>query len=316
MERVAFKLELDDRHLDAWRDEVCDQMLDAESPIPASASLGVKLGVTAVAGVVHLDCRTTRRGLVLARSPARIARGGIEVMGLSVVTSGEAEIETGTGTHVVRAGELCMLSSLQPFTKQLSDNYHEQFLYLPVPTVLALGRKTPVMNQRILVAQRRGLGALLADSVRAMASSSNELTMAEWNTALGAIFELAAGVFGTPDPERLSSTTREVHRERALRHIDANLGDPALSPRGIAGALGVSLRYLHGVFEGSESVGATILMRRLDRCRTVIVDPAERHRSISEIAYHWGFNDAAHFSRTFKARFGVSPRGLRAHVTR
>jgi AraC-like DNA-binding protein len=185
-----------------------------------------------------------------------------------------------------------------------------------VPTVLALGRKTPVMNQRILVAQRHGLGSLLANSVTAMASSSHELTIAEWNTALGAIFELAAGVFGTPDPERLSTTTREVHRERAIRYIDAHLADPELSPRGIAGALGVSLRYLHGVFEDGDSVGATILVRRLDRCRASLADPRERHRSISEIAYQWGFNDAAHFSRTFKARFGASPRGLRAQLTR
>jgi hypothetical protein len=131
MERAAVKLELDDRHLDMWRDEVCDQMLDADSPMPAAVSLGVKLGVTAVAGVVHLDCMTTRRGLTLGRSPARVARGGIEVMGLSVVTSGEAVIETGSGTHVLHAGELCLLSSLQPFVKKLSDNYHEQFLYLP-----------------------------------------------------------------------------------------------------------------------------------------------------------------------------------------
>jgi AraC-like DNA-binding protein len=43
-----------------------------------------------------------------------------------------------------------------------------------------------------------------------------------------------------------------------------------------------------------------------------LADPAERDRSVSEIAYHWGFNDAAHFSRTFKARFGMSPRDARS----
>ena len=53
-----------------------------------------------------------------------------------------------------------------------------------------------------------------------------------------------------------------------------------------------------------------------NRCRDALVDPAFRHTSVSEIAYEWGFNDAAHFSRTFKVRFGVSPRGLRHHGNR
>ena len=34
-------------------------------------------------------------------------------------------------------------------------------------------------------------------------------------------------------------------------------------------------------------------------------------RTISEIAFGWGFNDAAHFSRAFRARFGCSPRDVR-----
>jgi AraC-like DNA-binding protein len=34
-------------------------------------------------------------------------------------------------------------------------------------------------------------------------------------------------------------------------------------------------------------------------------------RSISNIAYGCGFNDAAHFSRAFRARFGCAARELR-----
>ncbi|MBL8942370.1 MAG: helix-turn-helix domain-containing protein [Myxococcales bacterium] len=51
---------------------------------------------------------------------------------------------------------------------------------------------------------------------------------------------------------------------------------------------------------------------RLDRCRAQLLDPAHAHRSISEIAFALGFTSAAHFSRAFRARFGRSPRTLRA----
>ena len=46
--------------------------------------------------------------------------------------------------------------------------------------------------------------------------------------------------------------------------------------------------------------------------RRDLCDPALAARTISEIAFGWGFNDAAHFSRAFRARFGAAPRELRA----
>ena len=33
---------------------------------------------------------------------------------------------------------------------------------------------------------------------------------------------------------------------------------------------------------------------------------------ITEIAFRWGFNDSAHFSKAFRAEFGQSPRAYRA----
>jgi len=311
MESIGIQYQLDDRHLDVWRDVVCDELLEADSPWSSGRSLGVALGVTAIGGVVHLDCGVTHAGLTLARDARRVAKGGHETMGLSVVLTGAAEITTSTGVHVLGAGELCLLSSREIFAKRLSANYREQFLFLPVPLALALGSSVPVMAQRVLVAPRRGLGSVLADGVVSLARECNTLSRAEWNTALRAIFELAAGVFGTPDPEGVIESTREVHHRRALRYIDTNLADPELSPTVIAIALRISPRYLHLLFEAGSSVGATILTKRLDRCRAALLDRVD-HRSISEIAFAWGFNDAAHFSRTFKARFGSSPRALRS----
>jgi AraC-like DNA-binding protein len=33
--------------------------------------------------------------------------------------------------------------------------------------------------------------------------------------------------------------------------------------------------------------------------------------SITQIAYRWGFNDAAHFSRSFREAYNTSPRNVR-----
>jgi AraC-like DNA-binding protein len=34
---------------------------------------------------------------------------------------------------------------------------------------------------------------------------------------------------------------------------------------------------------------------------------AQRSETVTEVAFRWGFNDAAHFSRRFKQAFGVTP---------
>jgi AraC family transcriptional regulator, positive regulator of tynA and feaB len=94
--------------------------------------------------------------------------------------------------------------------------------------------------------------------------------------------------------------------------IEQHLRDPNLSPCTIAEKLKLSSRYLRMVFAtGDETASAYILRRRLEECARQIADPSWRGHSITQIAFAWGFNSAPHFSRSFRARFGMSPRHYR-----
>ena len=95
-------------------------------------------------------------------------------------------------------------------------------------------------------------------------------------------------------------------------HIEQHLRDPELSPCSIALGLKLSSRYLRMIFAtSSETVSAYILRRRLEECARQMVDPQWRGHSIAEIAFGWGFNSAPHFTRSFRDRYGVSPRHYR-----
>ncbi|MCZ0735133.1 helix-turn-helix domain-containing protein [Phreatobacter sp. AB_2022a] len=101
-------------------------------------------------------------------------------------------------------------------------------------------------------------------------------------------------------------------RRRALRHIDARLADPDLSPETVALALRISTRYLHRAFQASGvSVGRFIRTRRLVRCRDALLRVQGAPRRIAEIAERHGFRNASHFSTCFKAEFGISPGAIR-----
>jgi AraC-like DNA-binding protein len=95
-------------------------------------------------------------------------------------------------------------------------------------------------------------------------------------------------------------------------YIEQHLRDPELSPSAIAAGLRLSSHYLRMIFAtSSETVSAYILRRRLEESARQMVDPAWRGRSIAEIAFAWGFNSAPHFTRSFRDRYGVSPRHYR-----
>jgi AraC-like DNA-binding protein len=108
---------------------------------------------------------------------------------------------------------------------------------------------------------------------------------------------------------------REALRERIKQHVGEHLGDPRLSVDGIALALNCSRRQLYNAFsEEADGVAGYILRRRLDACRQALEDRASGHRSLTDIAFGFGFSSMAHFSRVFRAQLGVPPSDYRRGV--
>jgi AraC-like DNA-binding protein len=101
-------------------------------------------------------------------------------------------------------------------------------------------------------------------------------------------------------------------RKDVIQYIEDNLRDPELSPASISAGLRVSPRYLRTVFApGGEKMSAYILRRRLEECARQMANPAWHAHTLTEIAFSWGFNSAAHFTRTFHEKFGMAPREYR-----
>ncbi|WP_313512578.1 transcriptional regulator FeaR [Pseudomonas sp.] len=96
----------------------------------------------------------------------------------------------------------------------------------------------------------------------------------------------------------------------ALRLIENSLQDCSFDPYTLADRLGVSVRRLYRLFEmEGESVCRVVLRRRLQRSAEDLL--ASGVESITQVAFKWGFVDAAHFSRAFRRQFGLSPREYR-----
>ena len=95
--------------------------------------------------------------------------------------------------------------------------------------------------------------------------------------------------------------------------IRRNLGDPTLTPATVAAAHHVSVRTLHRLFQaGGRQAAHWIQQCRLERCHSELADPLLREHTVAAVASRWGFANAAHFSRLFRATYGMTPTEHRA----
>lgn len=105
-----------------------------------------------------------------------------------------------------------------------------------------------------------------------------------------------------------SAPSKKATHDEIVSFIESNLSNPNLHTTYIAEQCGISLRYLHALFENtSYTVCSWIREQRLEKCREVLQNPEAASLSILEIAMSWGFNEGSHFTRCYKSRFGISP---------
>jgi len=114
------------------------------------------------------------------------------------------------------------------------------------------------------------------------------------------------------DPETDGGNLRDY--AKVVNIIEANLSED-ITPEMLAKIAGVSVRSLYRLFEDRElSLNTYIREQRLERCVEQFQARDLSHESITQIAYRWGFKDSAHFSRSFRSRYGMSPREYRKEL--
>jgi AraC-like DNA-binding protein len=134
------------------------------------------------------------------------------------------------------------------------------------------------------------------------------------------IIDLVASALGARQDAQEVIEGRGVRAARLRQVIDAigqGAGDPNLDPAAVAERLGLSVRYLHRLFEDSgKTFSEHVLERRLERAHRLLRDPRFAHKKISDVALESGFSDISHFNRSFRQRFDDTPSAVRADATR
>ncbi len=109
---------------------------------------------------------------------------------------------------------------------------------------------------------------------------------------------------------------RDALHEALLPRIQVfvreHLRDPELSPETIASAHHISVRLLYRVMADSGvQLEQWVIDQRLEGARRELVSAAGRQKDIAVIAHQWAFATPSHFTRRFRAKYGVTPREWR-----
>jgi AraC-like DNA-binding protein len=110
---------------------------------------------------------------------------------------------------------------------------------------------------------------------------------------------------------------REARLAAVLDAIKRGFSDADFSAAGVAANLGITPRYVHNLLEDSgRTFSEYVLQTRLDRAAQLLCDPRRDSQRIGDIAFEVGFTDLSHFNRSFRRRFGDTPRAMREEAKR
>lgn len=291
-----------------WHDVVWEAFVPVAMRRAGADPFHGALHARAVGPIVMARIRSEAQ--TVSRTAIQIARRAGDVYFLNLPLTPGTSAHQAERSAVLAPGDFAVVDSARPFELAFPDAFDQISLVIP-HDLLAPRLADPMGATGRTISGQTGVGALVSTMVRSLQSAVEPLdrqAAREVSDHLAGMIALAAG--HAPIGPRPAS--RVLLTQAILDEIDRSLTDPSLSPASVAGAVGVSTRYLHRLLaDRGPSFGRLVLGRRLERCHQDLLDPSRAHWTVTDIAVGNGFRDPSYLSRAFKRRYGIAPSELR-----
>jgi AraC-like DNA-binding protein len=298
---------------DCWHEVACKRIVGHHSRALSALGFEAHLEAASLADLSLVAFQNSP--MDVARTKDDIAQAQNDDLFICRQLAGRLVLEQQDREVSLEAGEFCLLDPLLPYTGIFRGCSKMLVVKASRRAVEVRVGNTSMMTARAL--SHGSVGALTSGYLAYLPASS-----AKPNPRAALLQEQALDLVAASLSDCMAKEGASVSSPRSLAllklraAVEVGLADPKLSTSAAAAAAGMSVRYANLILaDQGTSLGRLIQERRLDRCRRALEDPTQGHRTITEIAFSWGFSDQSHFSRSFKSRFGLSPRDFRARAT-
>nr|WP_313902723.1 AraC family transcriptional regulator [Methylobacterium sp. E-066] len=237
---------------------------------------------------------------ILERSEETIRRQGIDHILLQFYQRGQSLVETDRSTRPVTEVQCIVFDLAQP-VRIVADAVDATNVLIPRVLLEKQGCRPDALHGRPLDHDGDPFGRLVHNFVANVVACGDLLDRREALSASSAIIQRCATWLRGQD-DGSASPNPDV-RIRVRRFIEAELGNPKLTPALIAERLGLSRSTLYRQF-APNGIISYIRDRRLMYAMRLLIKEGAGPARIFRIADTVGFSDERTFRRAFKRRFG------------
>ena len=244
---------------------------------------------------------------IVQRTPQCIARSETDYFFVLAQMAGSSVVSQAENTTYLNVGSWALIDTTRPFQFSMDDMFRQLVISIPRASLPWLTTRSASLAGRDL-SQALSLGPVISNYLLSLSGQVQNIKQESRILLAESVINLICGALNESFPDSVNhcdSTT--MYREQIKTFVLGHLRDPDLSVPMIAAELNISSRYVHKLFSNQESsVSEYIRQLRLENCKRELISERNKDRSITHIAFSWGFNSAAHFSYVFKQQFGLS----------
>jgi AraC-like DNA-binding protein len=242
-----------------------------------------------------------------SRTRREIGRTDGEFVVVLITLAGRETVAQNAAEAVLKPGDAVAWDSTVPARFTVWEPLAKRSLLIPRAALEEVSGRA-MMSGGVMLDGAKPATRLLTSYLESLSAALPELDQGAISAARNATQELFIGALRSGGDAPATSMAQPALRAEMDRYIERHLLD-AMTPADIAAAHGVSVRTVNRIFNATgQTVGEVVRVRRLARAREELTDG---DRPISAIAHRWGFSDASHFSRSFKAQYGAAPSDYR-----
>lgn len=252
---------------------------------------------------------------MFSRTRSASARSDADTFKIMWQIAGRSSIQQGGREAILVPGTWSVYDSTRPYNVNVLDpGSRFVVLFLPQSEAYAWGPAIPRLLGTAL--SGKGTAEVALSAIGRLLDDEFSLDSAGQMVVQDSVVSLmAAAMRQTAEPEAAmrSRVANPRKLEQIREFIVEHIAEPDLSAERIAQEFSMSRRSLYYLFDRiGQTPHAYILGLRLEAARKSLVDERQGSKTITQLAYEFGFADAAHLSRAFHERFGMSPSGWRA----